>query len=134
MQDTYNKSIGDLARAINGLEEMIKQQGRDVQYMKNNLRGQRSEAIFSHFTSTATRWVIGQKSAEGGQCHLKLCATDAIGQDILRGIADKVKSWAEVEKMYRQDLTTEMRPRSGLGHTTDRCKLQQLPHKRIKRL
>ena len=42
MQDTYNKSIGDLARAINGLEEMIKQQGRDVQYMKNNLRGQRS--------------------------------------------------------------------------------------------
>ena len=41
MQDTYNKTIGDLTRSIQGLEEQIKQQNRDVQFMKNNMRSQR---------------------------------------------------------------------------------------------
>ena len=40
MQDTYNKSLGDLAKSINSLEDLVRQQGRDVQFMKNNLRGQ----------------------------------------------------------------------------------------------
>ena len=40
MQDTYNKSLGDLAKSINSLEGLVRQQGRDVQYMKSNFRGQ----------------------------------------------------------------------------------------------
>ena len=37
MQDTYNKSLSDLSKAINNLEGMVRQQGRDVQFMKVNM-------------------------------------------------------------------------------------------------
>ena len=40
MQDIYNKSLGDLSKAINNLEGMVRQQGRDVQFMKANMRSQ----------------------------------------------------------------------------------------------
>ena len=40
MQDTYNKSLGDLSKAINNLEDLVRQQGRDVQFMKSNMRNQ----------------------------------------------------------------------------------------------
>ena len=40
MQDTYNKSLGDLSKVINNLEGMVRQQGRDVQFMKVNMRSQ----------------------------------------------------------------------------------------------
>ena len=40
IQDTYNKSLGGLSKAINNLEGMVQQQGRYVQFLNANMRSQ----------------------------------------------------------------------------------------------
>ena len=40
LQDHYNKSLGELSKSINALESLVRQQGRDVHFVKNYFRGQ----------------------------------------------------------------------------------------------
>ena len=38
MQEAYDKNLGDLSKSISDLQETVRQQNRDIQFVKNNIR------------------------------------------------------------------------------------------------
>ena len=40
LQETYDKNLGELTRSLTALQDIVSQQSRDLQFVKNNIRSQ----------------------------------------------------------------------------------------------